>query len=252
LIIPDIDDYPYNLTPPKRTANLDAKPIIDMELFASLLVKSHILAGASLLLNGFLAYLLRKGGKGHRLVGLIYFWSMAWIFISAILLISFVRFNFFLLVIGVFSFYLSFSGYRVIKRKKAGQETLIDWSAAIITMIAGIAIVVYGSLGYFRSGQIGPFVILCLFFGVFTFLTALADVRIFQQQEFQQKKWWMKHHLRAMSGSYIAGITAFSVQMGSRYLLHWDLNWLLWVLPAIIGFPIVRMLRKRYQARYGF
>jgi uncharacterized membrane protein len=233
-------------------AKLDEKPIIVMELFASFLVKSHVLAGASLLLNGFLAYLLRKGGKGHRLVGLIYFWSMAWIFISAALLVSFVRFNFFLLVIGIFSFYMSLSGYRVIKRKKPGQETLFDWSAALITMLAGASIIVYGLMICFRNGQAGPFLILCLFFGFFTLWIALTDIRIFRKEQFEEKKWWIKHHLRAMSGSYIAGITAFSVQMGSRYLLHWDLNWLLWVLPALIGFPVVRMLRKRYQAKLGF
>ena len=88
------------------------------------MIYSHVFAGASVLLSGLVAMLAPKGGRGHRMAGQLYFWGMFWIFASALLLIGMVRFNIFLLVMGVFSFYLTFSGYRVLKRKGAGTARL--------------------------------------------------------------------------------------------------------------------------------
>ena len=74
-----------------------------------LLILSHVVAGGLTLVSGLLAaFVGKKGGKLHKQVGNTFFWSMFWIFVSAILIISFVRFSDFLLVIAVFSFYMAF------------------------------------------------------------------------------------------------------------------------------------------------
>ena len=108
------------------------------------LIYSHVFAGASVLLSGLVAMLAPKGGRGHRMAGQLYFWGMFWIFASALLLIGMVRFNIFLLVMGVFSFYLTFSGYRVLKRKAPGQQGWIDWGAAIFAIASGLGLLFYG------------------------------------------------------------------------------------------------------------
>ena len=108
------------------------------------MIYSHVFAGASVLLSGLVAMLAPKGGRGHRMAGQLYFWGMFWIFASALLLIGMVRFNIFLLVMGVFSFYLTFSGYRVLKRKAPGQQGWIDWGAAIFAIASRLGLLFYG------------------------------------------------------------------------------------------------------------
>ena len=106
---------------------------------ADALILSHVVAGVTTLISGLLAaFFGKKGGKLHRQVGLVFYWSMFWIFISALLIISFVRFSAFLLVIAVFSWYMTFSGVRVLKLKKTMMAKPVDWTAAIITLLSGL------------------------------------------------------------------------------------------------------------------
>ena len=110
-----------------------------------ILIISHVVAGVISLITGLMAaFIGKKGGKLHRQVGKIFFWCMAWIFVSAILIISFIRFSPFLMVIAVFSFYLAFSGVRVLKIRKTMKAAPIDWAASIVTMGFGIGMVVMG------------------------------------------------------------------------------------------------------------
>ena len=54
-----------------------------------------------------------KGGKQHRRWGKIYFWMMACVAATALVL-GFYRPILFLALLAIFSFYLAFSGYRQI------------------------------------------------------------------------------------------------------------------------------------------
>ena len=48
--------------------------------------------------------------------------------------------SFFLLMVAVFSFYLVFSGYRVLHRKKPGQRaTSVDQAVTIAMLLCGLA-----------------------------------------------------------------------------------------------------------------
>lgn len=73
------------------------------------LVYSHVAAGMIGLLAAPVAMATIKGGKTHRLWGKIFFWMMFWIMVSTFGLMFF-RFNFFLLVIAVLSFYSALTG----------------------------------------------------------------------------------------------------------------------------------------------
>src|SRR4029434_2865808 len=66
------------------------------------------------------AMLTHKGGWRHRRCGKIYFWAMAGVALTAVVL-SLYRPNLFLLLLAVFSFYQAFSGYRVLSRKLPHQ-----------------------------------------------------------------------------------------------------------------------------------
>ena len=117
------------------------------------LIISHVVAGATTLLSGLLAaFVGKRGGALHKKVGAAFYWSMFWVFISALLIIIFVRFSAFLLVIAIFSWYMTFSGVRVLKLKKTKKAQPIDWTAAILTLIAGLFFIGMGLYYQLQSG----------------------------------------------------------------------------------------------------
>lgn len=223
-----------------------------MDAISQLLIFLHVFAGGTTLTTGLLAIILKKGGPIHRQIGKVYFWSMFTIFATAMLMLVLVRFNLFLLVVAIFSFYMSFSGYRVLRRKKLGEQTWIDWSGAIISLIAGIGIFIYGGLGLFGFINIyaSALVYLCLFFGFFTAQTAWGDIKIFKKKNLEDKMWWLYHHIQAMVGSFIAAVTAFLVQNGQGLIPFPDFQWLIWVLPAMMGVPIITLWIRKYRRKY--
>jgi len=98
----------------------------------------HISAGMLALVLAPLAMLTVKGGRAHRRWGTIYFWSMAVVASTAVVLALW-RPQIFLALLAVFSFYLAFTGYRVLSRKRPTQgdaATAYDWAAALVTFAA--------------------------------------------------------------------------------------------------------------------
>lgn len=93
----------------------------------------HIAAGTSAFALAPLALITAKGGKAHRRWGRIYFWAMAVVAVTA-LVMSIYRPTLFLGLVAIFSFYSAFVGYRVLGQKAAykGEKTAtsLDWFAA--------------------------------------------------------------------------------------------------------------------------
>lgn len=215
-----------------------------------ILIISHVVAGITSLLTGLVAGLFgRKGGKLHRQVGKIFFWCMFWVFVSAILIVSLVRFNAFLMVIAVFSFYMAFSGYRSLKIKKTRKAETIDWAAGIITLLFGLFMIGMG-FNYLVPNFSSVLGYLCLFFGFFTAQNAWENIRMYRRLASADKMWWWFAHMNAMSGSLIATITAFLVQNGEIFNFPNQLGWMLWVLPTFVGFPIVSYWNRKYKTQF--
>lgn len=211
---------------------------------------SHVAAGALVLLTGLLNFINRKGTNAHRKLGLVYVAGMAWIFISALLIITFYRFSAFLLVVGVVSFYAAFTGYRVTKRKNIGEEKWYDWLASGLTALFGAGLLGYGFYVSQTFGFGHPLVILSFLFGFFTALAAFSDLRFFLKPTPDlYKLWWLRQHISAIGGSYIAAITAFAVQNGNLFMPGSDYQWLLWIIPTVIFSPVIAMYQRRYKTR---
>src|SRR4029079_1770390 len=112
------------------------------------LVYSHIVAGCLALLSGIVPMLTHKGGANHRRWGKIYFWSMAYIFVTAQLIHIFFRFNFLIFFVANFAFYFAYSGYRTLFRKRIQKDqgpSLFDWLMAIGGTLSGICFVLWAS-----------------------------------------------------------------------------------------------------------
>ncbi|MEQ9373700.1 MAG: hypothetical protein RIG68_00855 [Imperialibacter sp.] len=211
---------------------------------------SHASAGALVLLTGLLNFISKKGGNLHKKLGIAYVLGMAWIFVSAILIIAFYRFSAFLMVVGVVSFYATFTGYRVTKRKKLGEHTWVDLSASGLTMAFGIGLVGYG----FYVGSVAGFgvslAILSYIFGFFTAFAAYRDLAfLLKPKEETYKLWWLRQHISAIGGSYIAAITAFAVQNGDRIMGGSQYQWLLWLIPTVIFTPAIIFFQRKFKTR---
>ncbi|WP_286755317.1 hypothetical protein [Roseivirga sp. UBA838] len=215
------------------------------------LIISHVVAGSATLLSGLLAaFLGKKGGWWHRLSGRVFYWSMFWVFISAILLISFVRFSAFLMVIAVFSWYMTFSGVRVLTLRKTLQPLFIDWLAACLTMAFGLFSMGLGLYYQWQYEWASVLGYLCLFFGFFTMQTGWLNFNGFRTVHKAEKMWWWFAHMNSMCGALIASITAFLVQNGRAFDLPSSMSWVPWVFPAMVGLPLVSYWANKYRKKF--
>ena len=82
----------------------------------------HISAGMLALGLAPVAMLTVKGGQAHRRWGKIYFWAMAVVASTAVILALW-RPQIFLALLAVFSFYMAFTGYRALSRKRPVRGT---------------------------------------------------------------------------------------------------------------------------------
>jgi hypothetical protein len=90
--------------------------------------------------------LTAKGGKTHRRRGTIYFWAMAVVAITAMVLALWFPILF-LAFVAVFSFHFASCGYRVLFRKRPlhGQGSRgIDWAAAVLASLGSLALIALG------------------------------------------------------------------------------------------------------------
>lgn len=220
------------------------------------LVLSHVAAGFTGLVVAPLAMLTVKGSRAHRRWGKIFFWSMFWIFITTLGIMTF-RFNLFLLIIAILSFYMALSGYRALYRKRperGDKANWIDWTGSSVASLAGLAFAGWGLLGL--TGSVASswprtFFILGIVFGLGLAGNAIPDL-ISYFRPAPNRNWWWYFHMNRMLSAYVAMVTAFLVQnVGRRLPADW--MWITWVLPALIATPLISMwighYRRKFEAR---
>ena len=213
--------------------------------WATATVLLHVTASISAILVGLIPMFAKKGSKLHNNSGLFYFWAMMTTCATAgLLLLKY--FNFFLALITVLSFYAAFSGYRIMYRKHKPAGVL-DWSAAIVCFLAGISFAGWGIgslIGIFNQMPVA-FAILGILFGYLLTKDAFDDIRWFISPP-TGKNWWLVYHLERMLGSYIALMTAFSVQTLTQFLPQtWA--WTVWAAPGIIGSIVIARWVRLYK-----
>jgi len=204
----------------------------------------HIVAGTLALGLAPAAMLTVKGGRAHRRWGKIYFWSMAVVAATAVIL-GLWRPKIFLALLAVFSFYLAFSAYRALFRKRPapGQgPRAIDWAAALVTFSASAALVVLGLLQPGPSWKRVGFV--PVVFGALGIVLSGLDVWKFARPPADKNAWWFDH-MGGMLGSYIATVSAFSVV--NFTFLPTAVRWL-W--PTAIGIPLITLWIIYYKIRF--
>lgn len=206
----------------------------------------HVTAGTSAFVLAPLALITAKGGKAHRLWGKIYFWAMAVVAVTALVMALYLPILF-LALVAVFSFYSAFAGYRVLGQKAAdkGEKVVtgLDWFAAGFTFIASAALAFFGAVRPELVQQLG---IPAMVFGGIGMWIAGSTAWRFRHRPKEKMFWWYSH-LAGMLGSYIAAWTAFSV-VTIGPLLHGA--WWIWVVPSGIGVPAIALTTAYYRKKF--
>jgi uncharacterized membrane protein len=206
----------------------------------------HVAAGTVSFVMAPVALATAKGGKAHRRWGKVYFWAMATVAATALVL-SMYRPILFLALVAVFSFYSAFSAYRVLGQKGVvrGEASVVtaDWVAAAVTCVASLALAVCGLV---RPSLVGGLGIPALVFGILGTLLGGSDLWRFSHPPKEKMFWWYQH-LQGMLGSYIAAWTAFLIVTVGRFVHAW---WL-WIVPTVIGVPAISATSAYYRKKFA-
>jgi hypothetical protein len=213
-----------------------------MDLYILLLLV-HIAAGAITLFSALVAILSKMNGWAHRVHAISGQWfsgAMLVIFLTS-LPMSLLRFNLFLLLVSVFSFYLMTSGwYYATDRNAARLHVLRIASGAMLAISA--AMLVAGALQLLTGGVRGAVLIV---FGAIGALLARTDWSIAKNGGVRGQT-RIGQHLTMMIAATIAAVTAFSVNVVQ---LPGILEPVMWLLPTAVLAPVIVMQRRKLSAR---
>ena len=213
-------------------------PHPEAPILIRILLAVHILAGTVALFAAPVALAVLKGGRTHRRFGRIYVFAMGVVATTALILAPFFQ-SWFLLFIAVFSFYLAFSGRRVLRLKRGvDRPAAIDWIAASLSVLAGVGLAL---LAYLQHEQFGTFTIVLSVFALIAIVSGARSIRRYLAPPAAPGAWKLDH-LQLMIGAYIATVTAFSV-VNFTFLHPVIIRWL-W--PAAVGILAIPFLRRRY------
>ncbi len=147
--------------------------------------------------------------------------------------------NIFLLLIGFFSFYLVHTGVRF---RFIRDEGSVKWWDKVFTILYGLIYILLCSYAIyaFVLGSKGLAIVLCSF-GLIGVLLWKNDYSYVILGKRKREIIWLNEHIGRMIGSYIAAFTAFIVNN-----IQLEPGWILWLLPTLIGFPLIIFFTKKY------
>jgi uncharacterized membrane protein len=208
-----------------------------MDLLFHIFLGIHIAGGMAALFTGLAAILAPKGKRLHNRSGRVFFYGMMAVAVSAVYL-GIAHWSEFLLHIAVFSFTLTYAGWRSIRNKSLRPSTL-DWLVMALGLVNG-------------GWMVSTLNTVLIVFGLIQGMNALNDLRTFIRLRRKQPlppKAWLLRHIGSMLGAYIATATAFIV-VNVRDV---EPAWLPWLLPTVLGTPLIvywsRKVRLEAQAR---
>jgi uncharacterized membrane protein len=217
-----------------------------METIYQVLRILHIAAGMTAFFVAPVALATRKGGKTHAFWGRIFFWGMTLVAASTVPM-TFIRPNVFLFLVAVFSFHLSWSGYRAVVRRKAAnpdRAMKTDTGMAALMILFYLALAGWG-VNLFALQSHHPFGYVSLAFAAIGLRFSLIEIYKYYRPSAGRMEWWYDH-MQGMIGSYIAAVSAFSAV--NFYFLPDALRWL-W--PTLIGVPVMIYWKRYYQKKFN-
>lgn len=209
------------------------EPVIDALLFI------HVLAGIVGLVAALIAASNRKGSRMHRRIGMVFFWSMLTIGVTAIP-VTFFRPNPFLFFIALFSFYMAYAGYR--RGRSTYTPNTVDVLVALAMVSVALVMIGFGFVMVFGGRGLGWALVA---FGGLGFAFGLVDTLDTRRARTRIQK--VQVHLSRMLGGTIATITAVLVQQVTPLVQAELAQIVLWLGPTIILTPLIVLWQIRIQ-----
>lgn len=212
-----------------------------MDAFIKFLIFSHVAAGMISLITAPVSMAVAKGGTVHRIAGKIFFWSMFYIVVTALILGT-IHEKIFLLMVSVLSFYLVYSGYRTLYQKQIhlGKGVMwCDWAVAIVCGLFMLSFLVWSIDVMMQGGN----VILFLFFSLGGLYSIITEVKRYIRKP-DSKHGWLFNHIGRMVGGFIAAVTAFSTNV-----LTFMPGLVQWLWPTLIGTPLIIYWIRTYRKK---
>lgn len=199
-----------------------------IDQFFTVFIFIHALFGSISLLAGTISVIAKKGDRWHKKSGIVFYYGMLIASLSGIIA-AFIpgHINPFLFVVGLFSFYLVLSGYRVLRFKRVKSQEQLLWDKILFwgMFLVGLAMIGYGISSVAQGFNMG---IILIVFGGIAIFNAAVDLRAFRDLKMLRKK-SIRLHIGKISGAYIAAFTAFFVTNNVLPAL------LSWLLPTVFG-----------------
>lgn len=203
---------------------------------------SHIASGTVAFIAAPIALMVKKGADNHRLFGKIYFWAMAFVALSAIVL-SVLRENIFLFCVAFFAFYMAASGYRWLWRKSPNQKPArLDWFIHLTAVIFNGGLLAIGIIRLVQNSG-DAFGYISSVFGLIGLNFGRSNIKQMLKPS-GEKAAWLYNHIGGMIGGYIATVSAFSAV--NMNFLPTVIQWL-W--PTIIGVPVIYFFIAFYRKK---
>ncbi len=192
----------------------------------------HILFGTLALGSGLVAIFAAKGRKNHNRSGRLFELAMYGVGVSAIVMAS-LKFNPFLLAIGIFALYLTYTGKRALfyfRLRQTHQLNLQDKLPPIAGFITALFMIGFPAWQMVVVQRF--FVPVLAVFGLVLLISCSGDLITLRKPDLFKagNKTWLLKHIGMMGGAYIATLTAFLVTS-----VHISPGWLVWVGPTVIG-----------------
>lgn len=219
-----------------------------MPTFIKVILFIHVFAGATSLITGMIAFIVKKGGINHRKVGKIYFYAMTVVFVTAII-VSTYKFIPFLFMIAFLSYYSVFAGVRILKLKqldKGQKPKWYDWFGVLLNLVVNLIFFVWGIYEVFYNNNTG-FGYLAIGFGIGGCLVSRTNLIPFITPPKNKMHWWTLHMANVMGG-YIATTTAFSATV---FPMVFGNSIIAWIWPSVIGVPASILWRKYYSKKFN-
>lgn len=202
----------------------------------------HIAAGMLAVGGASIAIFVKMMEKNHRwhiFAGRLFFYSMLVVFLT-VLPLTYINPNPFLFLIGIFSFYMTFTGWRYAVNRK-GIADRVDFFAMFVMALTAFAMLVYGLSLFLNSNGYG---VVIFVFGVLGGWLAYTNYKSYKAGPVKGKD-RISSHLNSMMGATIAVLTAVLVVN-----VQTDPVWIAWLLPTVVITPIMMWMdRKLYEIK---
>jgi uncharacterized membrane protein len=199
---------------------------------------AHIAGGTTALATGTLILAARKGDRKHRILGKVFALSMLLTGVCSLVL-SILHPNDFLFSVGLFSIYLTATGWLHLRPEGHVAGLRREWVHGIL--LAGLVV---GSAHLARVGIAktmvrDTFAWVDFAFAGGGFLFAWQD---FRRRASRTRTGRLAFHLQRMTGAYISALTAFLVVNARGRYSIWP-----WLLPTLVLTPLILKWSRRYR-----